>query len=142
MSAPQATPLLRRLAGILYDTFLAGAVVVLVAMITLFVLQVNGLGEVQPDSPLSHLLFAYYLFILFVYFSWFWTHGGQTPGMKVWKLRVENMQGGQINILESIARFGFALLLPIISQLWSLFDHDKLALHDKLSATRLVYIDS
>ncbi len=136
----QIAPFRRRLLGMIYDTILAGGTVVFVAIITLFILQVNGMGEVQPDSPLSHLLFAYYLLVLFIYFAWFWTHGGQTPGMKIWKLRVETMQGRPINILEAIARFGFALLLPVISQLWSLIDKDKLALHDRLSATRLIWI--
>ena len=137
----QPTPLLRRLGGIFYDSLLAGAVVFIAYVFIYMTLRANGLGDVQADSPLSRVLFAYNIFVTFMYFSWFWTHGGQTPGMKIWKLRVENTQGGQINILEAIARFGFALLLPIISQLWSLIDKDKLALHDRLSATRLVFLE-
>ena len=136
----QPVTLPRRLGGIIYDTFLAGSVVFIIAAITLTILTINGLGKIQPDSPLSHVLFTFYIFIMFIYFSGFWTHGGQTPAMKIWKIRVENMQGQQINHLEAIARFGFALILPIISQLWSLFDKEGLALHDRLSQTRLVYI--
>jgi len=136
----QPVTLLRRLGGIFYDALLAGSVIFIIAAITLTILTINGLGNIQPDSPLSHVLFVYYIFIAFLYFAGFWTHGGQTPAMKIWKMRVENMQGGQINSLESVARFGFALVLPVVSQLWSLLDKEGLALHDRLSQTRLVHL--
>ena len=136
----QSITLLRRLGGILYDTLIAGSVVFIIAAITLFILQVNGMGEVKPNSTLSNMLFLYYLFIAYVFFTWFWTHGGQTVGMKAWKIRVENMQGRPINMIEATARFGFALFLPVISQLWCLIDRDKMALHDRLSRTKLTYI--
>lgn len=142
--------LIRRLGGIFYDTLLAGSIVFIIAAITLTILTINDLdniqpdkpliGSIQPDSPLSHVIFTYYILITFIYFAGFWTHGGQTPAMKIWKMRVENMQGEQINMLESVARFVFALVLPLVSQLWSLFDKEGLALHDRLSQTRLVHL--
>lgn len=136
----QPISLSRRFGGILYDTLIAGSVVFIIAAITLLILQLNGMGEVKSNTTLSNMLFLYYLFIAYVFFTWFWMHGGQTVGMKAWKIRVENMQGRPINIIEATARFGFALLLPVVSQLWSLFDKDKMALHDRLSRTRLTYI--
>jgi uncharacterized RDD family membrane protein YckC len=136
----QTASLLRRLGGIVYDTFLVFSFVAVIAAITLFILQANGMQAIQPDSPLSRVFFMYYIFLTFGFFSWFWTHGGQTLGMRAWKLRVVNLQNRPINILEALARFGFALFLPIISQLWSLIDKQGLALHDRLSNTKLIYI--
>lgn len=142
MNSAQHPPvtLLRRLGGIFYDTLLVISVIFLVHVVTYMTLRATGVGEIHPDSDLSHAIFVFYILVALIYFVGFWTHGGQTPAMKIWKMRVENRQGGQINHLDAIARFGFALLLPVVSQLWSLFDKDRLALHDRLSHTRLVYI--
>ena len=131
---------LRRLGGIVYDLILVIAVIVVIGAITLFILQVNGLKSIQPDSTLSHVFFLYYLFIAFAFFAGFWTHGGQTLGMRAWKMRVVTLDNTSMSMFDALARFGFALCLPLISQLWSLVDKQGLALHDRLSGTKLIYL--
>jgi len=140
MTSPyQNASFLRRLGGIVYDLCLVISFVAVIAAITLFILQANGLKDIEPDSTLSRVFFLYYLFLSFAFFAWFWTHGGQTLGMRAWKMRVVTLQDTPLNIFDALARFGFGLCLPIVSQLWSLVDKQGLALHERLSGTKLVY---
>jgi uncharacterized RDD family membrane protein YckC len=138
----QNASLVRRVGGIIYDFFLSISFIAVIAALTLFILQANGLKNIQPDSTLSQVLFLYYLFLGFGFFSWFWTHGGQTLGMKAWKLKVLRLDNHPITFWDALARFGLALCLPVISQLWCLIDKQGLALHDRFSGTKLIYIPS
>ena len=87
---------------------------------------------------------VYYLTLLattFVFYGWFWTHGGQTLGMRTWKVQIITDKGEDVAWKQAAVRFAAAIvaLLPAgIGLLWMLFDRDKLAWHDKLSATRLI----
>jgi uncharacterized RDD family membrane protein YckC len=130
----------RRLGGIAYDALLAGSFVLIISAITHVILTARGMGGVEPGSTLSRILFLYYIFLTFGFFHWFWTHDGATLGMRAWKIRVVTLENGRLNLMHSLARFGFAALLPVVSQLWSLVDKDKLALHDRLSGTKLIYL--
>ena len=129
---------LKRLGGILYDFCLVFSFVAVIAAITLFILQANGLKNIEPDSTLSRVFVLYYIFLSFAFFAWFWTHGGQTLGMRAWKMRVVTAQNSELTMFDALARFGFALFLPVISQLWSLVDKQGLALHERLSGTKLI----
>lgn len=129
---------LKRLGGILYDFCLVFSFVAVIAAITLFILQANGLKNIEPDSTLSRVFVLYYIFLSFAFFAWFWTHGGQTLGMRAWKMRVVTAQNRELTMFDALARFGFALFLPVISQLWSLVDKQGLALHERLSGTKLI----
>jgi uncharacterized RDD family membrane protein YckC len=138
----QNAALLRRVGGIIYDFFLSISFIAIIAAITLFILQANGLKNIQPDSTLSQVFFLYYIFLGFGFFGWFWTHGGQTLGMRAWKLKVLRLDNHPMTVWDALARFGLALCLPIISQLWCLIDKQGLALHDRFSGTKLIYIPS
>jgi uncharacterized RDD family membrane protein YckC len=72
---------LRRLGAILYDSFL---LVALLMLATALLLLLNG-G--QPIPPHTFLYQAYLLVVAYLYFDYCWRHGGQTLGMKAWKIR-------------------------------------------------------
>jgi hypothetical protein len=77
----------------------------------------------------------------FLFYGWFWTHGGQTLGMRTWRLRLVRADGGPITWHITAIRFGSALLAlaPLgLGLWWALFDKDKRAWHDRLSGTRLI----
>ncbi|MGB5613384.1 MAG: RDD family protein, partial [Sedimenticolaceae bacterium] len=77
------------------------------------------------------------------FFSWFWTHGGQTLGMRAWRLKLLDSEGDPVTLKLSLIRLGAALLsaLPLgLGYLWVLIDRDGLAWHDRLSRTRLVVL--
>jgi len=127
--------LARRLAAIAYDAMLLGSVLFLM---TLPVLAATGGKAIAPGNPLYT---AYLLVLSFLYFAWQWTHGGQTLGMKTWRIRICTAQGHPIDWTTALKRFGFALLswlLLGLGYLLSIVHPRKLALHDILSNSVLL----
>lgn len=94
----------------------------------------------------SSLLFrpAFQLYLLLVagtYFTWFWTHGGQTLPMQTWKFRVISVDGNQLTLKQAVARYLFAVIGIFFfgcGVIWALFDRDRQFLHDRLAGTRIV----
>lgn len=134
-----APSLWRRLAAMFYDAWLILAMWLLGASVDFFVRQSLGMN---PDG--SHpLLQAYLVICPFVFFGWFWTHGGQTLGMRSWRLKLLGADGHQVGWRQSIVRVAGAHLSLFalgLGYLWMLFDRRGLAWHDHLSHTRLVIV--
>lgn len=66
----------------------------------------------------------------------FWVRGGQTLGLRSWRLRLD---GGPITWMHAFKHFAGAILSwpPLgLGFLWPIFDREKLAWHDRLSGTR------
>ena len=128
--------LLRRLAAIAYDSLLLCGILLVAA------LPLPLVGEAIGHSWWLQLLIqAYLISVCLLFFGWFWVHGGQTLGMRAWRLAVIRADGGRITWRLAAARFAAAILSWVVlglGFLWVLFDADKLAWHDRLSGTRLV----
>jgi uncharacterized RDD family membrane protein YckC len=141
--------LARRLAAMLYDTLLSIALLMVVTFAYLMVLKLiygetqlkamSEAGALTGDPLLSTLL----LFSLFGFFAKFWTHNGQTLGMQVWGVRVQNADGSAIDLWQALLRF----LLAIISFLcvglgfwWVLLDKQKRSWHDIYSGSCTVQL--
>lgn len=127
--------LLRRLAGMLYDALVVSALLLIAAT------PVVVLAQDEITAGAGRALFqAYLLAVVFVFFGGFWVHGGQTVGMRAWRLRLTDVQGGAVTWPQAALRFGAALLsaLPAgLGFLWVLWDPEGCAWHDRLSGTRL-----
>jgi len=105
---------------------------------TLLLILLRGGAEIAPASWWFN---AFLVSTSFVFFGWFWTHGGQTLGMRAWKIRVERFDGGLLSWSDALRRYLAAWLLllpPGLGLLWSWLDPDCLCWHDRLSATRVV----
>lgn len=129
----------RRLAAIFYDTWLIIALWLLGATLDFFVQRALGLGDAPYRLPLQLYLAA----CPFVFFGWFWTHGGQTLGMRSWRIKVLDAQGREVTWRQSIMRVAVALFSSLafgLGHLWMLIDPDRLTWHDRLSGTRLVML--
>ena len=141
--------LCRRLAAIFYDALLCVALL----MVTTFIYkliwmafvgeaklrQLSETGSLDGDPLLSTLL----LFALFAFFAKFWTHAGQTLGMQVWGIRVQNADGTGISLWQALLRFVVAIaswLCVGLGFFWSLFDKQKRSWHDMYSETQLVRV--
>ncbi len=96
-------PVIKRLLAIFYDSFLLIAVLFLAMALLLLIL---GGYQSQAGNP---LMTAYLLVISYVFFGWFWTHGGQTLGMRAWKLRVQQGNGDPVSWMQAALRFITAL---------------------------------
>ncbi len=135
---PLAPHLARRLAAQCYDALVLTAV--LLAATVPFVLLAGG----SPASPAGRGLFRLYLLaVAFLFFGGFWVHGGQTLGMRAWRLRVVDCAGDPVSWTKALLRFVGALVSWAAlgaGYLWVLVDHDRCAWHDRLSGTRLVVV--
>ena len=137
-SLPRRAGLLRRLAALFYDSLLLLAVWFIA---TAIILPLTGGEAIQSRNPFYS---TYLLFIGFFFYGWFWTHGGQTLGMRSWKLQLRNLREGPITWLQVLLRIMTALpagLLFGLGYLWMLVDRQKLTWHDRYSETCVVQLE-
>lgn len=134
--------LLRRLAAIGYDAVLVFGVLLLLWTLYYFALAAIAGAEHAGEHPLAQLYWPLAVLAMVGFHAWFWTHGGQTLGMKSWRVRVVDGQTGQDpSLKQAVSRYLWAWVSAAavgIGFLWQLFDADKLTWHDRLSGTRLV----
>jgi len=133
--------LIRRLAAMFYDLWLLFALWLLGSTADTFIRQALY-ADSNTGNPL--LLQIYLALVPFVFFAWFWTHGGQTLGMRSWRIKVLDKQGNALTLQLALKRLLWACisLLPLgMGYVWMLFDRDQLAWHDHLSGTRLVMLE-
>ena len=133
----QNTGFMRRIGAMLYDGLLLFAVLMLVG--TPFV-AIRGGEAVEPltDPAFRLTLFA----TIYVFFVGFWVKSGRTLGMQSWRLQLEAINGGPASFGAATVRFFAAILswlLLGLGFLWQLVDKDRLALHDRISRTRIVH---
>ena len=120
-----------------YDSLL------IAALMFTFTLILVVLGGGTAISPASWGFNISLLALNILFFGWFWTHGGQTLGMRAWKIRVERLDGTALSWRDALLRYASAWLLllpPGLGFLWAGLDRDHRCWHDRLSATRVVLI--
>ena len=107
---------------------------------TAVVLPLNEGKAISTDN----LVYPVYLLaISFVYFGWCWTHGGQTLGMRAWRVRALAWGGATVNWKQAWLRFAAALLSWLafgVGFLWAIIDPNNHAWHDRLSNSELVLV--
>ncbi|EOG2035424.1 RDD family protein [Pseudomonas aeruginosa] len=140
--------LIRRLAAMFYDFLLCVALMMVVTLVyqqgilrliygSDHLRELADRGALIGDPLLSTLL----VFALFGFFAKFWTHNGQTLGMQVWGLRVQNRDGSAISLLQALLRFMIAIVSWLclgLGFLWMLWDKDKRTWHDRYSESQVV----
>jgi uncharacterized RDD family membrane protein YckC len=126
----------RRIAAACYDALLLGGL--LMASSFIVVIARGGTAVAPGDRRYLALLLmetaAFYVF--------FWWRGGQTLGMRAWRIRVETVDGAPLGLARAMLRFGASLLslgMAGLGVIWILIDPQKRACHDLLSATRVVH---
>lgn len=92
-------------------------------------------GGILVFYPLSFV-------ITFLYFGYFWSKNGQTPGKKVMNIRVERPDGSLQTFVRGGLRgtFGYwiSAIILFLGFIWAAFDANQEAWHDKLFETRVV----
>ena len=128
--------MLRRFAAICYDLLL---VIALLMTLAFGVIMLRAGNEIGPGAIWFQLLL---LATWGMYFAWSWTHGGQTIGMRAWRMRLQAMNGGTVGWTTALLRFVCAGLSAVVfglGYLWCLIDREGLTWHDRLSRTELIY---
>lgn len=131
---PPAT-LLRRSGALIYDAVLLVAVLIAAALPVVLLY-----GEAIEGEPWFTL---YLLAVGYLYFAWFWVHGGQTLGMKTWRLLLIRDDGADPGWKDTLIRYVAALISWVPAAggfLWSLVDRERRTLHDIVSGTSIVVL--
>ena len=126
--------LLVRLLAMFYDSLLLLSALLIATALALMVTK----GTLSYHNP----FFRTFLFLIcFSFYAWFWLHGGQTLGMRAWRLRLQRFDGRAITIWQALLRFMVAipsLAMGGMGLLWMLVDKDRLAVHDRISESTIV----
>lgn len=126
--------LARRLAAVFYDALIVFALIFIAAFVTV---QLFG---APLDRTARSVLQLAAVIIAYGYFVGFWTHGGQTIGMRAWKFRLVDSADRPVGVSAATRRFLAAVLSWLcvgLGFLWALWDRDRCAWHDRLSRTHL-----
>lgn len=135
--APAKPGFLRHLAALLYDGLLLASIYF---VLTAILIAFRGGEAFSPAHP------GYSLLLIVTglgFFGWFWTHGGQTLGMRAWGLQVQSLNGMPCQWQQALLRGIWALLggsFLGLGYLWSLFDREGRTLQDHRSGTRLIRV--
>ncbi|MBE9515559.1 MAG: RDD family protein [Proteobacteria bacterium] len=142
MTAEQNTPqtqkpgLLIRLLAIIYDCLLLIALLMIATLP--YIMIIGG----PPQSLTARLGLQLYLLVIIVgFFGWFWTHGGQTLGMRSWRLKLVTNNGDKLGWTVVFKRLFGALLSATavgLGYIWIVFDPQQRSWHDILSGTHLI----
>ena len=115
------------------------AVAMWMAISALF-LTAHGQQPLAPFSPLQWLLWLLCWVLTGAYAMVSWRRGGQTLGMRPWRLRVIGSEGDAPTWRAVLVRYlvGTAsLLLGGLGFWWAWIDRDRLTWHDRASGTRM-----
>ena len=141
--------LFRRLAAIIYDALVVTANGMCAALVVLMICYQNGLIE---KNNTDHFMDFFRQSIVFTtlmqiwvglwmasFFLWFWKNGGQTIGMRAWRLRLFSMDEKPMGYGRALIRLfgslgGLGTLLVLIDF------KNKLALQDRLSKTEILVL--
>ena len=133
-----------RLLALFYDAWPAIALWFLLGFVFALGYTVAGHApreNIAPLSPLQWLLWLACWAITGVYATVSWRRGGQTLGMRPWRLRVVAVGDGMPGWRAAWLRYAvgtLSLLAGGSGFWWAWFDRDRLAWHDRASGTRIV----
>lgn len=157
-----------RLLALVYDLFPVFALALVFGALVTAVAAAFGHPDVSDLPWMAPVLVIGLWAFTGGYFVFSWSRGGQTMGMRPWRLKVVTPEGATPSRAALVRRYAAATvpaivvielvaLLPGIDRmlpfwigggvavaglLWSLLDRDGAALHDRLSNTRFVRLIS
>lgn len=141
--------LIRRFAAMFYDFILCIALMMVMTGLYMMIANIvlggdiyksmNDTGQSVHDPLLSSILFI----SLYLFFGFFWTKNGQTLGMQVWHIRVQNKDNTTITWNQALLRFLMGIISWLalgLGHLWPIFDREKRSWQCIFSDSELVRI--
>lgn len=102
---------LKRSLAIIYDGLISIAVLLVATWIyTMITGWITGwdrfeqkaeAGQLSGDPGLTFVLFL----VMYLFFAYFWTRIGQTLGMQVWRVRIQNLDGCSVSWSQALRRY-------------------------------------
>lgn len=143
----------RRLASMVYDALVATAVGMLsglifqVAVLILFQTQLldnrgfdNYMDYFQASDTLMLLANVWVALWIAGFFLWFWKHGGQTLGMRAWRLKIYNLKDetdisyARLTVRLITAFLGLGTLLVLLDF------KNRQSLQDRIAQTEVLFL--
>ena len=116
MSTNTHPTIFKRLLATFYDAFLLLATMFIATALTMPFTK----GEIGAGNNIYMSL--YLLIVIYIFYGWFWTHGGQTLGMRAWNQRLVQFDGTTLTWQQTFIRLLTGLpswlLLIIGTLLW------------------------
>lgn len=142
----------RRLAAMVYDILVAvavGMVAAMVMIVTLVLLMENGVvdmhgyehtSEVIQESVLIKAIIQIWVSVWVIgFFLWFWRNGGQTIGMRAWRMRLFSTDDRPLTYARTFYRL--VVSLGGLGTLLVLLDFkNKQSLQDRLAKTEMLVL--
>jgi uncharacterized RDD family membrane protein YckC len=140
--------IMRRLGALMYDFLVAMAVYAVAHFIGFIIIAVlaylnptfcSDNTDIQQCLITSKVYSGYLISVVCFFFIWFWTHGGQTLGMRAWRLKVQRMNGASITPVQAVLRLctGFFGL----GNVWLLSKSSEgMSLQDRISGSEIVVL--
>ncbi len=125
----------KRLAAAFYDSLCLFSLFFLATLILMFFTN----GESVPGNNIAYNI--YLALITYLYFAWHWVNGGQTLGMRAWRIKLKTQDLNPVSWRSATQRLVLSLLSSIFLGLgfaWTFFDDEKFTFHDRFSNTVLV----
>ena len=130
----------RRFAALMYDSLLLAA---LLLVYTGILVAIRGSAITEAGSGAWWVLYrGGELTIVTAYYVINWRMSGATLGMRAWHLRLVGDTGERVTLVPALCRCGygfFAWSTAALGVLWLYADPEHLALHDRLSGTRVIH---
>jgi len=121
--------LLRRIAAFLYDCLLLVAIFFVVTAVAI---------SFNDGNAIDHFAYKFVLYVIgFLFFDWFWMRGGQTLGMRAWKIKLSTTNNASLTHVQCLQRYVLGTLFFLITYCWMFLRKDSVAVHDLLSRTKI-----
>ena len=137
-------PFWKRLFAWVYD-LLGGLAVFILAMVVGYLgFYLISLPWFDSTEQVSQTLSNSLIWIIYLvacvqyYYAWCWVKGGQTVGMRAWRLKVCKPDGSPLSWKDAYIRTFTSL--GGISNIWSIVDKEKRGLHDFACDSRVVLL--
>jgi uncharacterized RDD family membrane protein YckC len=124
--------LLRRFVAIFYDTLLLFSILFFAA----------ALAQPIINGKINIFFQLYLLLVSFLYFAMSWKRGGQTVGMKAWRIKLQSTNGKLVTWRQVTIRFFVSIIswITAVGFIWAIVDKENRTWHDILSNTQLVFL--
>lgn len=140
-----------RVYAIVYDLMPLIGIWMFIALVVMAGLQwATGSTDLIVTDAAEHRALGYWLTLRLAlmagtaaYFILSWRRGGQTIGMRAWRLHLTSADGSPITSKQAWLRFGVAWLSTLalgLGFLWCLIDRDRRSWHDIAAGTRLIRV--
>ncbi len=139
-----------RLVAYIVDGFIVGIVIAVISILLLAIFGGAAAAGGEDTVGVAAISGAFIwlftiLLVSILYFPYFWATGGQTPGMRIFRLRVvKDADGSKIGWGTALLRYiGLVLIDSIvfgipIGLLWIFFDKRRRAWHDLIAGTCVI----